>query len=92
MTSTTLGHKNCLDKWGAVQILLIDEVLAVGDIEFQKKCIDKMMGFKNGVTMVFVSHPMSDVERICDRVMWIEDHCIKMIGEPEEVVKSYSMS
>jgi len=90
MTSTTLGHKNGLDKWGAVQILLIDEVLAVGDIEFQKKCIDKMMGFKNGVTMVFVSHPMSDVERICDRVMWIESHAINIVGEPKAVVGGYN--
>jgi len=73
------------------EILLIDEILAVGDMEFQKKCLDKMMGFKkSGVTMVFVSHSMADVERICDRVMWVEDHSIKMIGEPETVVSNYS--
>lgn len=73
------------------EILLIDEILAVGDMHFQKKCLDKMMGFKKkGVTMVFVSHSMEDVERICDRVMWVEDHSIKMIGEPETVVSNYS--
>ena len=72
-------------------ILLIDEILAVGDAEFQKKCIDKMMGFKkNRVTIVFVSHSMPDVERICDRVAWVENHTIKMIGSPGDVVSSYA--
>lgn len=72
-------------------ILLIDEILAVGDSEFQKKCLDKMIGFKkSGVTMVFVSHSMEDVKRICDRVMWIEEHKVKMVGEPEVVVASYN--
>lgn len=72
-------------------ILLIDEILAVGDAEFQKKCIDKMMSFKkNRVTIVFVSHSMADVERICDRVAWIDDHAIKMIGKPGDVVSAYS--
>jgi lipopolysaccharide transport system ATP-binding protein len=73
------------------EILLIDEVLAVGDIEFQKKCLNKMMGFKkSGVTMVFVSHSMEDVERICDRVIWIDHHQIKRMGMPEEVLLNYS--
>lgn len=75
------------------EILLIDEILAVGDMAFQKKCINKMMGFKrSGVTMVFVSHSMVDVESICDRAMWVENHTIKIIGEPEEVIESYSLS
>jgi lipopolysaccharide transport system ATP-binding protein len=73
------------------EILLIDEVLAVGDMEFQKKCLNKMMGFKkSGVTMVFVSHSMEDVERICDRVIWIDHHQIKRMGMPEEVLLNYS--
>jgi lipopolysaccharide transport system ATP-binding protein len=72
------------------EILLIDEILAVGDISFQKKCLEKMMVFRNnGVTMVFVSHSMEDVKRICHRVMWIENHSIKMMGEPEVVVGGY---
>ena len=75
------------------EILLIDEVLAVGDMEFQKKCIDKMMGFKkSGVTIVFVSHSMTDVERICDRVAWIENHTVKTVGEPKITIESYSRS
>ncbi|MDI6889833.1 MAG: hypothetical protein QMC83_02680 [Thermodesulfovibrionales bacterium] len=40
--------------------------------------------------MVFVSHSMTDVKRICDKVMWIENHSIKMTGEPEVVIKAYS--
>ena len=74
------------------EILLIDEILVVGDMEFQKKCLDKMMGFKEGgVTIIFVSHSMADIERICDRVMWIENHCVKMVGTPKDVVLHYSM-
>ncbi len=72
-------------------ILLIDEILAVGDLEFQKKCIDKMTGFKkSGVTIVFVSHSMRDVKRICDRVAWIDNHTIKLIGSTGDVVFNYA--
>ncbi|MBM4330469.1 MAG: ABC transporter ATP-binding protein [Deltaproteobacteria bacterium] len=75
----------------APEILLIDEVLAVGDIQFQKKCIDRMVDFKKkGVTMVFVSHSMRDVEKICDRVMWIDDHTVKKIGDAQEIIDNYS--
>jgi lipopolysaccharide transport system ATP-binding protein len=71
-------------------ILLIDEVLAVGDLSFQKKCTERLERFKkNGVTMVFVSHSMEDVTSLCDRVMWIEDHTVRMIGPSEQVVKAY---
>ena len=78
----------CLDP----VILLIDEILAVGDSAFQKKCINKMMGFKKDkVTMVFVSHSMPDIIKICDRVLWIESHIVKMLGDPEDVVKSYTL-
>lgn len=72
------------------EILLIDEIFAVGDVEFKKKCIGKMMEFKaKGVTMVFVSHSPEDVLNICDRVMWIEDHRVRMIGEPAPVLSAY---
>lgn len=72
------------------EILLIDEVLGVGDIRFQKKCLDKMMSFKDsGVTMVLVTHSVASVMNICDRAMWIEDHRIQMIGNPTEVVEAY---
>ena len=73
------------------EILLIDEILAVGDIEFQKKCLDKMMSFKNnGITIVLVSHSMQDVKRICDRVMWIDSQSVRMIGKPDDVVENYN--
>ena len=73
------------------EILLIDELLAVGDMEFQKKCMDKMKGFrKKGVTIVFVSHGLKDMLAICDRVVWIENHQVRMIGSTKEVVNSYS--
>jgi len=72
-------------------ILLIDEILAVGDLEFQKKCIEKMTSFKKkGVTIIFVSHSMPDVKRICDRVAWIDNHTIKMIGSTGAVVFKYT--
>jgi lipopolysaccharide transport system ATP-binding protein len=72
-------------------ILLIDEILSVGDMEFQKKCIDKMAGFKKrGVTIVFVSHSMADVEKTCDRVVWLENRTVKMLGKPEETVGAYT--
>lgn len=72
-------------------IMVIDEVLAVGDEEFQKKCIAKMREFKrSGVTMLFVSHSMPSVEMICDRVMWIENRSIKMVGAPAEVILKYA--
>ena len=73
------------------EILLIDEILGVGDIDFRKKCFNKMMEFKkSGVTIVFVSHMLNDILRICNRVLWIENHGIRMIGKAEEVVEAYS--
>lgn len=72
------------------EILLIDEILAVGDQNFQKKCIDKMIEFrKNGVTMVLVSHSMEDIKRVCDRAIWVENHRMKMVGAAAEVVAAY---
>jgi len=75
------------------EVLLIDEVLAVGDIQFQKKCIDKMNNFKKkGVTIVFVSHSMTEVEMICDRVAWIDNHTIKLLGKSKDVISSFLKS
>ena len=72
------------------EILLIDEILAVGDVNFQKKCLDKMLSFKkSGVTIVIVSHAMEDILQMCDRVAWIEDHRIKEQGNARDVVNSY---
>ncbi|MCK5240878.1 ABC transporter ATP-binding protein [bacterium] len=72
------------------EILLIDEILAVGDITFQHKCVERMMSFKQKkVTMVFVSHSMESMVSLCDRAMWIENHTVKMIGDAKAVVKEF---
>ena len=71
-------------------ILLLDEVLSVGDQDFQKKCIEKMLGFKrSGKTIIFVSHSAQQVEEICDRVIWIEKGVIHLSGNCEEVLSDY---
>ena len=71
-------------------ILLIDEILTVGDISFQKKCFDKLKEIKaNGTTIVIVSHSLEQIEKICDRTIWIEDGLIKAVGDPKEVHSRY---
>lgn len=73
------------------EILLIDEILAVGDINFQKKCRERMISFRNkGVTMVLVSHSMAEVENMCDRVALIERHMLKSIDNPSTIIKKYT--
>jgi lipopolysaccharide transport system ATP-binding protein len=72
------------------EIMLIDEILAVGDFIFQRKCLERMSDFrKEGVTMVLVSHSIEDIIKICERVMWMEGHRIKMIGKTKTVVDAY---
>jgi lipopolysaccharide transport system ATP-binding protein len=74
----------------APEILLIDEILAVGDIDFQKKCFERMGEFKrNDVTIIFVSHSMANIERICDRVLWLEGHKIKALGDTKSTINEY---
>jgi ABC-type polysaccharide/polyol phosphate transport system ATPase subunit len=71
-------------------VLLVDEVLAVGDADFQEKCYRKIEEFKRrGVTIFFVSHNMDAMRRICDRVLWIEDHVLKRDGATAEVIAEY---
>jgi ABC-type polysaccharide/polyol phosphate transport system ATPase subunit len=72
------------------EILLVDEVLAVGDLEFQKKCLGKMSEVsKGGRTIVFVSHQMIQIRRLCERVIWIDGGGIKMDGATLDVVPAY---
>lgn len=72
------------------EILLIDEILAVGDFAFQAKCLAKIREFKSqGVTIVLVSHAMKDVEQICDRVAWIENHRLAAIGAPRAIIERF---
>jgi len=75
------------------EVLLIDEILAVGDMDFQKKCLQRMAVFKKrGVTIIFVSHNLVSVENICDRLLWVEDHSGKRLGETKDVLNEYSPS
>jgi homopolymeric O-antigen transport system ATP-binding protein len=71
-------------------VLLIDEILAVGDGEFQKKCLNTMDNLSaGGRTVLFVSHDMDAIRNLCHRVIWVEDGIIKSDGDPSEVLKEY---
>jgi lipopolysaccharide transport system ATP-binding protein len=72
-------------------ILIIDEVLAVGDAEFQKKCLGKMEEVANqdGRTIIFVSHNMGAIKSLCSKTIWFEKSTIKSFGETEKVVDEY---
>lgn len=71
-------------------LLIVDEVLAVGDFLFQEKCerrINSMI--QNGTTVLIVSHSIEQIERLCNRALWIEKSRMKMIGTCEEVCQAY---
>ncbi len=71
-------------------ILLIDEVLAVGDAAFQQKCADAFHGMKSdGKTIVIVTHEMKTVEEFCHRAMLIEGGKVRQVGEPAEIGRQY---
>src|SRR5271168_2799450 len=72
------------------EILLVDEVLAVGDLQFQKKCLGKMQEVSDtGRTIVFVSHQMNQIRRLCERVLWIDGGEIRRQGPTAEVSAAY---
>ena len=72
------------------EILLIDEILSVGDQHFQEKCFNKMRELKKeGKTMVFVTHSIESVRNLCDRAIWLYDGKIRMDGNTNEVVNEY---
>lgn len=71
-------------------ILLIDEILAVGDVNFQSKCFQKLTDIKKkGTTIVIVSHAMGQIEEICDRSIWIHEGRVRAEGQPREVHREY---
>lgn len=75
------------------EILIIDEVLSVGDAEFQRKCMGKMEAIgEEGRTILFVSHNMPAVTRLCDRVLMVDQGSIMMDGTPHDVVSGYLSS
>jgi ABC-2 type transport system ATP-binding protein len=71
-------------------ILIIDEVLGVGDQRFQAKCFDKIQQFKQaGKTLLFVSHGGEAVRHLCDRAIWLDHGKMRMEGLPGEVLDAY---
>ena len=73
------------------EILLVDEILSVGDVRFRSKSFKKMLDLKKETdkTIVFVSHDMWSVQSICDRVLWLNKGCIKMADSPTKVISAY---
>src|SRR6266403_4936432 len=71
-------------------LLIVDEVLAVGDAGFQRKCLNAMEGLRSGGrTVLFVSHNMAAVENLCSRCIWIDAGKVVMDGAPREVIEAY---
>lgn len=71
-------------------ILLVDEILSVGDQHFQAKCIDKMKELKKeGKTMVFVTHSLGSAKELCDRAVWLNQGVIKLDGDTDTVIEKY---
>lgn len=72
------------------EVLIVDEVLAVGDINFQKKSLNKMRDVsRSGRTVLFVSHDMSAITRLCERAIWLKDGQLKSDGRAEDIVSQY---
>ena len=71
-------------------ILLVDEILSVGDQHFQEKCINKMKQLKQeGKTMVFVTHSLDSAKELCDRAVWLSNGILKLDGETNKVIEEY---
>jgi len=72
------------------EIMMVDEVLAVGDLQFQRKCLSKMKDVvTQGKTVLFVSHQMGTVRRLCTSCLWLEGGRVKMLGPTTKVVTAY---
>lgn len=74
-------------------ILIVDEVLAVGDFRFQEKCEKRIANMMSGgTTVIIVSHSIDQIERLCKHVMWLEKGQVRMIGDMETVCSAYKKS
>jgi len=72
------------------EILIVDEILGVGDESFQQKCAERIAQFcKNGTSILMVSHSMAKIEEMCQRAAWLDHGKIKIIGQPKDVIKAY---
>jgi ABC-2 type transport system ATP-binding protein len=75
------------------EILIVDEALSVGDADFQKRCADRISGFrKQGTTILLVSHDLEAIQSMCDRVGWLHHGELKGLGKPEDVIPLYKNS
>lgn len=73
------------------ELLLIDEILAVGDVTFQQKCMEKFVQFRDdGRTLVLVTHDTSSVRNFCDRAIWLDHGVVKAEGKPADVIDEYT--
>ncbi|MCV0399670.1 MAG: ABC transporter ATP-binding protein [Nitrosarchaeum sp.] len=71
-------------------VLILDEVFAVGDLNFQKKCFDTIMDFKKrGKSIIFVSHDMAPIRDFCDRAMFLNNGKVETIGKPSDAIAAY---
>ncbi|MGL5573974.1 MAG: ABC transporter ATP-binding protein [Sarcina sp.] len=74
-------------------ILIVDEILSVGDVGFQQKCMEKFDEFKKaGKTIIYVSHGLSTVQTYCERAIWLEKGCVKDVGPAFDIVEDYYRS
>lgn len=74
------------------EILIVDEILAVGDENFQKKSKDRMLELMNGgTTVLFVSHSLEQIREMCNRVVWLDGGQVKMIGDTKTVCDAYKL-
>lgn len=71
------------------EILIVDEALSVGDIRFQQKCLRKIEELKKDKTILFVSHDLLQLNKFCDRLIWINEGHLMGDGDPEEISKKY---
>ncbi|HRK61216.1 MAG TPA: ABC transporter ATP-binding protein [Candidatus Omnitrophota bacterium] len=76
------------------EILLVDEALSVGDTYFSNKCLDKMkhLSEDSNTTIIYVSHNMSSLSHLCDRIVWLDKGAIKAVGNPIEILNLYDLS
>ena len=78
---------------GIPDILIVDEVLSVGDFRFQEKCQERIKNMlDNGTTLLFVSHSIKQVKELCNKIVWLEKGNLKMYGEAKEIAEIYSAS
>ena len=74
-------------------ILIVDEILSVGDFRFQEKCNERIYEMMQGnTTVILVSHQMEQIEKICKNVLWLDHGHVKMVGKMQEVCELYKNS